>query len=92
MSRVLEHKAILAAYPHKQWKLSRPTVKIYAAGLMKGNRGWALEYRKGNGRPKPVLILTNELSRMWSYAREIPQSATKAINDKRIEGLIESDM
>jgi len=32
------------------------------------------------------------LSRVGSYAGEIPQSPTKAKNDKRIEGCIEVDM
>ena len=32
------------------------------------------------------------LSRVGSYAGEIPQSATKAKNDKRIEGRIGADM
>ena len=33
-------KALIAACPDKQWKLSRPTVKKYAAALMKGDRLW----------------------------------------------------
>ena len=33
-------KALIAACPDKQWKLGRPTVKKYAAALMKGDRLW----------------------------------------------------
>ena len=33
-------KVLIAACPDKQWKLSRPTVKKYAAALMKGGRLW----------------------------------------------------
>ena len=33
-------KALIAACPDKQWKLSRPTIKKYAAALMKEDRLW----------------------------------------------------
>src|ERR1043165_2086622 len=55
-------------------------------------RGSALERSKGSGRPKSVRTPTNGLSRKWSYAGEIPQSATKAKKDKRIEGRMEVDV
>ena len=52
----------------------------------------ALERHKGSERPKSVRTPPNGLSLKWSYAGEIPQSVTKANNDKRIEGRIEVDV
>ena len=52
----------------------------------------ALERPKGSERPKSVRTPTNGLSLKGSYAGEIPQSVTKAKNDKRIEGRIEVDV
>ena len=51
-----------------------------------------LERRKGREKPKSVRTPTNGLSCKGSYAGEIPQSATKAKNDKRIEGHIDVDV
>ena len=48
-------KAIIAAYPDKQWKLS--TVKTISRRV--DERGSALERRKGSGGPKSVHTPTN---------------------------------
>jgi AraC-like DNA-binding protein len=48
-------KAIIAAYPDKQWKLG--TVKMICRRV--DERGSALERRKGSGRPKSVRTPTN---------------------------------
>ena len=47
-------KAIIAAYPDKQWKLS--TVKKYAAALMKWDRLWNVV---SSGKSKSVRTPTN---------------------------------
>ena len=46
-------KAIIAAYPDKQWKLS--TVKKYATALMKWDRLWNI-VRAGEGRNLSALL------------------------------------
>ena len=38
--QVLWAKALITTCPDKHWKLSKPTVKKYAAALMKGDRLW----------------------------------------------------
>ena len=84
-------KALIAACPDKQWKLSRPTINKYAATLMKGDQLWnVVSQRKVEISPHSNKI--NGLSRKGSYVGEIPQSATIAKNDKRIEGRIEVDV
>lgn len=54
-------KAIIVAYPEKQWKLS--TVKKYAAALMKGDQLWnvvrAVEGRNLSALEQISIVSTN---------------------------------
>src|SRR6218665_1508212 len=45
-------KAIIRAYPYKEWKLSRPTVQKMCRRI--DTTGYAAERNAGSGRPKSV--------------------------------------